>query len=285
MKRFKTVVLFLVSVLVFIVAKKLLINVSYESDVLSIILTITSLLFSLLASYFINELWERYTLVRQLQAEWSAGILSLINYAKLFGTKKFKKDFFSFLKKYLYLVVLNDWEKLDREIKYFHSGAELFNQILNRKNFEIYINEFIRTYDSVIEKLSTLSILGKEKLTSSEWFILYLLSSMIFFTSVFIRSENFLFSLFSYLFPFIVILILLLLNSLNNLSTNMEIVTYGPIEDCFDALNLPRFYLKRDLKYISKDRLENYVTEEDIKGEINLLIKDLEEKGIDHNFS
>ena len=282
MKRYKTVGIFLISVAVFFIIKRLVINISYESDVLNIILTISSLLFGLLAGFFISALWGRYNRIRELQAEWSASILALINYTRLLGTKKFREEFFSFLKKYLYLVVLNDWENVDNEIKYFNKASVLFKQlIIKKKEFDTYLNEFIRTYHTTVEKLSIISILGKEKLSSSEWFMLYILSSMIFFTSIFIKSGNLIFSIFSYLFPFTVILMLLLLNSLSNLQMNIRVINYEPVEICFDALKEPRFYPKKDLKYKPKG-IKDYVTEDDIKSELKTLNKELEELGV-HN--
>ncbi len=280
MKRFKTILLFINSALLFVIIKELLVNVSYESEVLNIILTISSLLFGLLAGFFMSGLWGRYTTIRSLQAEWSAGILALINYANLIGTKEFKKNFFSFLKKYLYLVVLNDWQSIEKEIKYFNKGILLLKPLIRKKlTYDKYISSFVSTYNEVINKLATLNILGKERLSSSEWFILYLLSSMIFLTSVFIRSDNLIFLLFSYLFPFTVILILILLNSLNTLSSSVGIITYEPTEECFDALGTPRFYLKDDVKY-KPIWVKNYVTEDDIKDEIKSLDKELKEMGL-----
>jgi hypothetical protein len=279
MKNWRTPIIVLITILTVYIIKFQLNFPSADIEVIGVILTISSILFGFLGGFFISELWSRYTEIRTLQSEWSSEGLNMLQYAThFFKNKEFERDFKNKMEQALTADQLVSWTELDMEIPYFRKIGDSFEKIkVKTSKDEVYFSDLTDSYNDFIKAVVKLDTLGKEKLLSSEWSILFVLSSIIAISILFLDISHIFYRIMVLVFPAIITLALSIIYNLNGLNWGRRTTTLAPNERLFDNMGIKRFYSKTELKY--KDpKIKDYRTEEDLTGEL----KKIRDKIIEH---
>ncbi len=248
-----------------------------DLDSVGIILTTTSILFGFLSGFFISELWSRYSEIRTLQSVRSSSGINMIRYAEyFFKNEKFKKDFIQRTESASIADEIIEWDEGHKEISYFRDIEKSFRLLSNEeiatKKDDTYFNNMIDSYHVYVEMTVRLDTLGKERLFSSEWFMLILLSLLIVVSVIFIDISDALYQLVVLIFPAIISLAMLIIYDLDSLNWSKDTVSLEPNARIFDALGVQRFYLNKKKKFLKED-VGEYRTEDDLDGEHREIFK------------
>jgi uncharacterized membrane protein (DUF441 family) len=266
------------TVFVFWLAKRYIPVPPADMTVISMILTVTSILFGFLASFFIAELWSRYSELRLSMTKWGSNMINVINYAKrLFkNSKKFEKEFREKLEAYAISDSIVHWWEVHKTDKYFNAIYEAFDLANPKTDSEnTFFEEALINLDRASDAKDHSDILGKDRLFSPEWIIMILLSGLIIASLFFIESEGFLLGLIT-VFPGILVLALIIIYNLDRLKMREDLLGFEICQRMFDALGVKRFYLKRNLKR-AKPKDKNYRTEDDLTGYLKKVYLDVED--------
>jgi hypothetical protein len=267
MKNWRTPAIILTTIAVFWFIKFQLNFPSADIEIIGVILTIASILFGFLGGFFISELWSRYTEIRQLQTARASELLNIITYAKyFFKNKTFEKEFKHLMEKSSIVDELIRWNEGFFEIQYFRNIEESFKHIIIKdKKSEVYFNNLLDSYNSVVEHTVRLDTLGQDKLFPSEWLMLIGLSLTISLSILFLDISHFFYRIIIVTFPAIIALALSIIHDLDTMLWSIEAISLEPNEIVFDAIGVKRFYKKKNAKHISK-KIE-YRTEDELTGE------------------
>ena len=264
------VILFaLITIFVFWFVKFCLSFPNADVEIVGIILTISSILFGLLAGFFISELWSRYTEIRELQGVRSSEEVNMIRYAKHFlPNRKFEREFKLGVEKASISDEVINWDEGHLEAPYFQDIEDSFKyvKVKNRKD-NVYFDTLLESYNSLTKSIVRLDVLYKERLFLSEWIILFVLSLVIAVSILFLDASHFFSKIIIIVFPAIIALALSIVYDLDRLTWGRELITLEPTQRVFDAIGVKRFYLKKDRKFVSKD-VKDYRTEDDLKGDL-----------------
>ena len=238
-------------------------------DIISVILTVSSILFGFLAGFFISELWSRYTQIREVQGKRTSETLNMIKYAShFFNNKKFKNEFEKYVEQSAIVDEMVDWDQGNLEIPYFIKIEDSFKYIkVTNKKSEIYFGKLMEGYHELIESIVKIDVLYRERLFLSEWIMLLALSLIISLSVLFLDVNHVFYRIIIFTFPAIIVLALSTIYELDTMKWSREIITLEPNERVLEAINAKRFYSKKSLKYIS-NHVKEYRTEDDLKGEL-----------------
>ncbi len=268
MKNWRTVILVAFSIAIFWFLKFYLNFPSADAGVIGIILSISSILFGFLAGFFISELWTRYTEIRELQGSRSSAGLNMINYAEyFFKNKKFRDEFKSSVEKSIVADEIIDWDEGHIEIPYYRDIESSFRHIkkLKNKKDEIYFDNLINAHHDYVETTVRLDTLYKERLFSTEWFVIIILSVLISMSILFLDGTQFFYQIIILIFPVIVSLALSLIYDLDKLLWGKERLTMEPVQIILDSIGAKRFYLKSKKPLVSQ-HIKDYRTEDSLTG-------------------
>lgn len=268
MKNLKTI-FFLLLVVIFVVLIKFIFHFpTADISVIGTILSISSILFGLLAGFFISELWSRYTSIRELQGERVSSGLNMIKLAEnFFANKKFKTEFTKNVEKSALADVIINWDEGHLEELYYRdiSSSYKYIKIGNIKQ-SIEYDKMLDATTSHVGSTIKMNILYKERLFFSEWFILIILSFIICLSVLFLDNVQLLYKMIIVVFPPVIYLALLIIYRLDTMTWARELITLEPTQTIFDALGVKRFYLPRDYKFVSEQR-KDFRQVKDLKGE------------------
>jgi len=274
---------FLISLISFGMLSFLLPNVEIDRSLVEVVLSITSILFGLLAGFFISQMWEKFSNVRKHSAEYETDLLNWIRAMRfLDDNEEVKKKFKDRMEEYLVVWITLPWHYADKDKKYFKRVHDLLDEIEISSEKEKVLYEKILSFASQTTRArKKLTILGKQKMFGIEWLILVSLSGIIIGSTFMLREGSLLFYLVAAIYPSIVILILLILYDLNNLKWNVTNVSFEPAEVPLDELGVKRFYEKKALETLDIDIPENkeYRTEDELKGGTRKVYKEIDKKG------
>ena len=250
-----------------------------NSEIISVILTISSILFGFLAGFFISELWSRYSEIRSIQGIRSSNGLNMIKYAEhFFKNEKFKENFLKLTEKSSIVDEIVEWEEGHIELSYYRDIEKSFIHITDNdvktNQDSRYFEKMMTAYDRYVEATVRLDTLGKERLFVSEWIMMVILSLIIALSVLFINVSNLFFRTIIFVFPAIIVLAMGIIYDLDNLSWSKESISLEPNQRIFDALGLKRFYLKKKKKFISA-RIKDYRTEDDLTPELKKVYADV----------
>jgi len=177
MKRLNSWIVFLLSVIFFGFLSFKLPFFEGLTDLLSLVLSVTSILFGLLIGFFITEMWNKYSSVRKEVSNLETGLMGCIYRTELLSeNEEFKKNFKNSLEKYLISYILLPWQYVHKGDRYFNDLIDCLDEIKLKNSKDDW------TYGALLDSLakvsnarSRLNILGKEKLFVSEWIILFVL--------------------------------------------------------------------------------------------------------------
>jgi len=244
---------------------------SADLDTLKAVLIVSSILFGFLAGFFISELWARYTSIRELQGLRSSGEVGMIRYAEhFFKNKEFEKDFKLKVEKAELADNIINWDEGHLEVPFFRNIGKSFEKIKVRtKKDSEYFNNLLDEQNSLVKYVVRLDSLYKDRLFASEWAIVIALSAVIALSVLFLETSHIFFQIVVLIFPAIIVLALTIIYDLDILIWGRGLITLGPSQRVFDAIGVKRFYLKKDLKFISGEGKEkSYRTEKDLNREL-----------------
>ncbi len=250
-----------------------------NSEIISVILTISSILFGFLAGFFISELWSRYSEIRSIQGTRSSFGINMTKDAEyFFKNEKFKKSFLELTEKSSIVDEIVEWNEGHIELPYYRNIQKSFMLIqedeIQTNKSTLYFEYMLNAYHQYVENTVRLDTLGKERLFVSEWIMMTILSLIIALSVLFINVSNLFFQAIVLVFPVIIMLAMKIIYDLDTLSWSKESVSLEPNQRIFDALGLKRFYLKKKKKFISR-RVKDYRTEDDLTPELKKLYTDV----------
>jgi len=236
---------------------------SVDINVIGVILSISSILFGLLAGFFISQLWTRYTEIRTLQGQRSSAGLLLIEYANHFYARnpQFKKDFRKRMEHAAIVDEIIYWDEGYLEDPYYRAIASSFRMVkVQNEKDGVYLEAMMENLDRYVSSTVQINILYKERLFVSEWLIFIILSAIITLSVLLLDVSQILYFMIVLAFPPIIFLTLSIISDLNTMSWGRELITLEPTQAIFDALGVKRFYLTKDLPFVSR-RIRQYRTE------------------------
>lgn len=247
-----------------------------DISVIGVILSISSILFGLLAGFFFSELWQRYTEIRSLQSERSSAGLMLITLAThFFKNKKFKKEFIQRMENTAIADETIIWDEGDFEEPYFNDVAKSFElvNVKGEKDSQYFgqMLDYSFIYSSATIKAD---VLYKERLTSIEWLLFTFLSFIIVISVLLLDTTQMLYRVIVLTFPGVIFLTLSIIYGLNMISWSRNLITLEPNEVIFDALELPRFYCERNRKFVPLT-VKKYRTEKMLQGEARRVFEEV----------
>lgn len=278
MKNLRTVGILVLIVLIIWIIKFVFNFPTADIKIIGTILSIASILFGLLTGFFISELWSRYTEIRTLQGERASSGVSMIKMAgNFFTNKKFEKDFKKRVEKSAIADEVINWDEGHLEECYYQDISTSYKYIkVNSQKDAVIFDKLIDSVRQHTQTTMKMNILYKEKLFFTEWFILIVLSVVIVLSVLFLDTIHFLYQTMILVFPIIVYLALKIIYRLDKLTWARELITLEPTQVIFDNLDVKRFYLKRDLKFVSSHiKSKGFRTEDDLKGEMKKVYTDI----------
>jgi hypothetical protein len=271
MKNWRTVIVIVLTALLFWFVKFILGFPSADLEVISVILTIASILFGFLVGFFISELWTRYIEIRSLQGVRTSSNINMIRYASYFykGNKKFEQKFKSLVEISAISDEIIEWDEGHLEIPYHRAIEDSFRLVKLKQNNkdQVYFDNLLDSYHELVESLVKLDTLYKERLFISEWFLIASLSVIIAFSTLFLNVDHFFTKVIVVAFPAIIVTALAIIYDLDTLVWGRGIITIEPSQLILESIGRERFYITRDKKYIPHS-VTAYRTEHDLKGEL-----------------
>ncbi len=276
MKNWRTIIFVLLAVILVWFLKFVINFSSADIDIITLTLTVVSILFGLLASFFIAQLWSRYTEIRSLQGDRMSAGLILISCAKyFFNNKEFEKDFKKRMEKAVIADQIINIDEGTFEEPYYLQVEESFKHLkINNSKEEQYLQSMLGQYGTYVNSTIRMDILYHERMFFSEWFILSFLSVLIFISILFLNPLTFFYKVIIFTFPPLIVLTLSLLYDLDKMNWSREIVTIEPSERILDAIETKRFYMKKDVKDIHHYS-KGYRTEDSLEGDLKEVYKNI----------
>jgi|GEM_PF-2472324 len=241
---------FFLSLLIFSIAVVALPEIKLDFDV-SVIMTIGTFLFGIIAAFFISERYSRYEKMRELVAKETSGIVSLHSLTRGISEEKAEElkglvdDYFVRSLDY----ELYDYQKkVEKEFGLIEDFINLkISNIKTRKDEELY-GELLSTANGLGDVRKEIGILGADRTEKIHWFVLISLSFSTIIPTVIFLQGSLIAKLFSALFASIIVLTLLVVRDLDNLRWRKESISYEPFEEAMDSLDLLRYYCNIDIK-------------------------------------
>jgi len=251
-----------------------------DISVIGVILSVASILFGLLAGFYISVLWGRYTEIRSLQGERCSAGLMLLDYARYFfkTNKKFEKDFRDRLEATAIADETIDWNEGDLEEPFYRKiGKSFFLLSVRTPKDESYFNAMVENHSNYVRTTVSMNTLYCERLSLTDWLLFALLTGVIGSSVLLLDGSMFFYSVIILVFPIIVFLTLSVIYELNTLRWGRQLVTVEPTQSILDALEVKRFYLGRDRPYVPK-YLSSFRTEKTLRDYALVVYKEVLEK-------
>ncbi len=280
MKNERTWGIFIISVLVFTGLSYFLPIYEGATQLLSLALSVTSILFGLLIGFFITQMWNKFSSIRRESAVLHAAIQGLItNVKRLEGNEDVKQQFEDRMERFLIAFTMISWDSVEEEDKYFNAVSSTLDKIqpVNDKNSSVYV-QVLDAESQAGNARAKLSSLGKESLMRLEWVVLVSLSTIITSSVILLRDGSLFFNALASVMPPLVILTMMMLDDLDNLRWGTEIVSFEPAQQGLEALNKERFYEKRFIEKGWVEEPEIYRTEDDLEEDLRGVYEELKIK-------
>lgn len=267
MKNRRTWQLFILSVVVFASLSYFLPIYEGATQLLSLALSVTSILFGLLIGFFITQMWNKFSSIRRESSSLHSAIQDLIaNMNRLEGNERAKKQFEDRMERFLIAFTMISWDSVEEEDKYFDAVRSAIDDVnpINEKNGSVYV-QILDAENQASNARTKLSSLGKQRLMRLEWVVLISLSTIITTSVLLLRDGSLFFNTLSSIMPPLVILTMMMLDDLDNLRWGTEIVSFEPAQQGLEALNKERFYEQRFIDKGWVEEPEVYRNENDLE--------------------
>lgn len=225
-----------------------------SNDLIGTILGVVGLLFAIVVGFFINDLWSRYQTIRENVAIEVSGLQTYYQFVKVLGKashdhkewqEKQRELIDGYIKEF-FNVEWYDYSKVDPHFNKIVESMEDVGELKTDKEVEIFSN-LIPMLNEITTARAKLFMYGKDRLSSSEWFVVYFLAIILLFSIFFINSHD-LFSIFLVgMLSSSVIALLFILHDLNDLNYGEETISFESYETIFDTIDKPRYYRKEDV--------------------------------------
>jgi len=222
-------------------------GIGYSSDV-ELILPTSTFLFAIIAGFFIARLSNRFNRIRELIASEDAYWFSLYKMSVLFG-KKFQDKIRELIDQY-YMIALDYEPGIYKEnASFFHAVYDELNKVKNipPKAEHIY-DEMFMLLTQIENVRNQSAVISREKLTSGQWAILYILSGIIIFSLYYAGVPESYFQVITVLLSTALVLIMLIIRDLQNLRIGGTLIVTETGEEIFDYIGKLRYYHKSYIK-------------------------------------
>ncbi len=251
MKKFDYIYAWQSSIITFVILAPIILllpNIEQNVD-LTIVLTISTFLFGIIAAFAISERYSRFQDLRKLvSAETSS--LSFIYITSVDIDKNYSEKLRKLIDDYLIASMQYELHNYEDELQLeFNTLEKAINQ------GRIFIKDgkpelFNKLMDSLVllnKTRNEISLLGKDKMEKVQWLTLISLSFVTILSTIFILNTNIFTRSLAVIFCFTIILILLILRDLNNDRWHKESISISPFTEVWDVLGLPHYFMKVDI--------------------------------------
>ena len=242
----KSLIIIIYTIILFLVLYFFPIN--FQSNSISILLSITTFIFSIFAGFSIADRYKRLNKIRSNDGAERSTLTYLYESSIIFGNK-FQKELRNVIEEYFI-------NTLDYKIYDYHKTGKKLKKIeecilsLNPKS-----SKQISFYGFFIDHLqeikrsrgSTITAIG-EKLSFFEWFIFIFLSIIITFCLILINAPGLVYNIVITILGTCIFMILYFVFSLDRLSWKENERIFEPYQKAFESMGLLRYYNQNLLK-------------------------------------
>ena len=141
----------------------------------------------------------------------------------------------------------SDYEKIDPYFNNIIVSLKDVGELRSGNEIETYTN-MLPLLNGVTTAREKLFVYGKDKLSKAEWIVVVFLAIVLLFSVFYINNGQIFSALLSGTLSSAIITLLLILRDLNDLSFGEQAISFEPYETIFDVIEMPRYYLQRDLR-------------------------------------
>lgn len=229
-----------------------------ENQTIRAILTSSGILYAILIGFFITDLYTRFDKIRTNVAVEVSGLITYFSFVKVLGksdhhkawAEKQRELIDAYVKKFV-TVEWHEYEKTDSEFNKILDSLTNIGELKTIKEQETYTN-LLPVLSRVAGAREKLIIVGKDRLTKTEWLVVLFLAATLIFNLFYLKEPTLASIIFTGSLTSAVLILTLVLEDLSDLSFGEEIVSVEPYQKIFDAIGKPRFYLK---SYIQRGRV------------------------------
>ena len=238
----KTQYIFFISLVLFIALLFVLPHSFIPSELGNTILTITTFLFGIMGGFYIVVTTTDYNSVKSILASETAGWISLHQNVSIYD-KQLANKLSQLIDAYIRRAF--DYEIIDYTkgtYVEFEALKKMVQDIpLNKEIFYVY--EKIRDkMDEIITSRQQLTVLGTKTLSTFQWFVLLILSTLIVFSLYGLRSGELFFDIVTVAISSSVVLILFLIRDLDLYVWNEKTFGYDIFEDVLKSVGQLPYY-------------------------------------------
>lgn len=266
-----------VAFIVFVIAA-FFISSNGPSREVEIILTISTFLFAIFASFFISRSNSRYDQIVELVAEEDAHWLSFYKTAVFFG-----KDFVDKIRELInnYYVVAYDFDAGDYykyNAKYLHAIYDELDEveISNNTKAQNTLSFMAELLAGIERNRNRSAVLTIERITKGQWAVMCLLAAIILFSVFYLKTPELYSQIIAVILSTTIVLILLIIRDLQNLRLSGSSVLEESGQEIFDYIGKMRYYHKKFIdngsmkipKYVKEYRMGTHNPGEDFNIQI-----------------
>lgn len=216
------------------------------SDEVTLVLTVSTFLFAILAGFFISRQSNRYDKLRDLIASEDGSWLSLYNTTKACFSTDFTNKIRELIDKYLRVTYdFNLGEYYKHNAKHITAiYDELKKSKLDEKNIkEVNVFDDLITFLATIEdKRNSGAVLASERLSKGKWTVLIILAAIITFSVFYLKTDELYSQIITILLSTVLVLVILIIRDLQNLKLGGNMIATESGQEVIETLGMPRYY-------------------------------------------
>lgn len=225
-----------------IVAFLFFLKLNESSNILNLLLTISTFLLGIFLAFAVSERQNRIERIRENDSKERGMLESLYYLSAIFGQKT-QKRIADIIDDYLTSTLdyyIWDYYKTEKDFSEIMKTIESLNP-KTRKQEEVFGSMLTLLTDIEQTRNQSIAIID-DKLATFEWVILLLLSGTIIASTFLIPEKSILSTIIFGVIDFAILLLLLFLNNLDNLSWKEEERIFEPYQRTFETIGKLRYY-------------------------------------------
>lgn len=210
------------------------------SEEISLLLTVSTFLFAILAGFLIARMNSRYDGIRESTGNEDTGSIHLFKLTKNYNEKIAEKV--AGLIDKIYLVYYDHWitpEAYQKNEKIFYKIYDLFKGAKGRSE-DLYI-EIMEELDDIKANRRKIQNLLEETVSNGQWVVMIALAFIIIFC-LFYMNTALVYNLTTIILSTTLIMVLLLVRDLNNLMLGGKLLLQESGEEVFEQIGKPVYY-------------------------------------------
>ena len=233
------------------------------------LLAFIGILFGIIVGFFITDLYSRFSAVRENVGVEASGWSTYYSFCKILGRFKRHSAWVEkqrkLIGKYIYSFLRVEWHEyaeLEKDFSDIMDSLQELDEVKTNKEVETYTNMLV-VLSSISDAREKLVMYGKDKLTRSEWAIIYSLAFSLIGILFYVKTSEIVSIIFTGVLTSTVIILLFVVKDLSSLRFGEQTVSFEPYERVLDTLGFKRFYEREDLDHgrVTVEEHEEFVTD------------------------